>query len=119
MMLLERESEVTRIRDALAAAADGSGSVMLIQGPAGIGKTSMLALAGEIGVQSGTTVLTARGGVLEGDFSFGVVRQLLERTATDAQGRDLFDGAASLAAPVLDPRMMGGQAAAPLDPQAA
>jgi DNA-binding CsgD family transcriptional regulator len=115
--LLERELETATLREVLDAATDGSGSVVVVQGPAGIGKTSLLALAGEMAKESGIEVLTARGGALEGDFSFGVVRQLFERATLDAgeRGRHVLAHAAALAAPVLDPKAAGG----PLEPQAA
>jgi MoxR-like ATPase len=39
--LLERERELDRIRRSLAAAGAGDGGVLLIEGPAGIGKTTL------------------------------------------------------------------------------
>lgn len=49
-------------------------------------------------------MLRARGGELERDFAYGVVRQLLERAvlgAPEAERNALLDGAAALSAPVL------------------
>lgn len=48
--------------------------------------------------------LTARGGPLEQEFAFGVVRQLLERHLSDAEGprrAELLDGPAALVAPAV------------------
>lgn len=41
-LLVERESEVARIAEALESARDGEGSLVLIRGPAGIGKSALL-----------------------------------------------------------------------------
>ena len=76
--LLEREDELGRIDDALGAARGGSGRVLALVGPAGIGKTALLRELADRAWASGTGVLFARGGELEQDFAFGVVRQLFE-----------------------------------------
>ena len=47
--LLEREHELDAVGDALDRLADGQGSMLLIEGPAGIGKTRLLAAATELG----------------------------------------------------------------------
>ncbi len=101
--LLDREDDLGTIDDALAAAEAGSGAVLLIEGPAGIGKTALLehlrVRAGEMGM----TTHSARGGELEAGFGFGIVRQLLETAVlgADTAERDrLLTGAAELAGPV-------------------
>jgi len=76
--LCERESELARVDALLAAARAGRGGMLLITGPAGIGKTALLAAARERADQAGTRVLAGRGGELESGFSFGVARQLFE-----------------------------------------
>ena len=99
--LVERDLEVATIEAALKHAAT-DGRVVLIEGPAGIGKTRLLDVLRREAV--GFDVLAARGGVLERDVAFGVVRQLLEpRLARAAPGdRDaLLAGAAAPAAGVL------------------
>ncbi|MEX2194862.1 MAG: AAA family ATPase [Thermoleophilaceae bacterium] len=109
MALLERETELEILAGAIGAAADGDGSCVVVQGPAGIGKTRLVAAAREQAARSGVRALAARGGELERDFAFGVVRRLFEPVVRE--GRDAtFDGAASLAAPVL-----GTGKAGPLD----
>ena len=45
MALLEREAELDLIAGAVAAAGEGRGSVVMLSGPAGIGKTAVLAEA--------------------------------------------------------------------------
>jgi DNA-binding CsgD family transcriptional regulator len=102
--LLERDDEVGAISERLEATRAGDGSLVVIEGSAGIGKTRLLAearahAAGEL------RVLAARGGELEGDFSFGVVRQLFEQllaTAAPARRAELLAGAAALAAPLFE-----------------
>ena len=82
MAPLERDRELAAIEGAARNAALGNGSVVLIEGPAGIGKSAILdearrRTAGDM------RSLFARGGLLERDFTFGVVRQLLEIAARD------------------------------------
>jgi DNA-binding CsgD family transcriptional regulator len=76
--LLERDREQQILNDMIKRAAAGNGTVAVVQGPAGIGKTSLLAATRTVAVETGMDVLTARGSDLERDFSYGVVRQLLE-----------------------------------------
>ena len=95
--LCEREDELARVDALLTAARAGRGGVMLITGPAGIGKTVLLAAARERAGQAGMRVLAGRGGELESDFSFGVTRQLLEpllASAGVAEREALLAGAA-------------------------
>jgi DNA-binding CsgD family transcriptional regulator len=103
-LLLERERELACIDAAIAAAREGSGRSVVVEGPAGIGKSAVLAAA-RAAVDDGTTrFLRARGAELERDFAFGVVRQLFEpmlHEATPAERDDLLQGPARLAARVL------------------
>ena len=102
--LLERGEELRRIQSALARGADGTGSLLVIEGPAGIGKTALLAAARGGAEKAGMQVLTARGAELEREFAFGVVRQLLEpplAQATAEEGMELLQGPAGLAAEAL------------------
>src|SRR6516165_669291 len=82
--LLERQGELARIDRLLAAARAGRGGVLVITGPAGIGKTVLVTEAGERASRAGMRVLAGRGGELEGGFSFGVARQLFEPLLADA-----------------------------------
>jgi DNA-binding CsgD family transcriptional regulator len=95
--LFERDDELARLGAQLALAAEGDGGLILIAGPAGIGKTSLCEMAAVIAGQAGMRVLSARCGELETGFSFGVVRQLVEpvlTAATAAERKRLLEGAA-------------------------
>ncbi|HET9507738.1 MAG TPA: AAA family ATPase, partial [Gaiellaceae bacterium] len=102
--LVERERELQAVERVLAGARTGSGGAVVFEGPAGIGKSSLLAAARVAATD--LRVLSARGGQLERELPFGIVRQLLEATlvAADRGERDaLLAGAAALARPVLLP----------------
>jgi predicted ATPase len=78
--LYEREDELA----ALAEARAGTGGLVVVEGPAGIGKSRLLAEARADAAGRGMTVLTARGTDLEREAPFGVVAELFAavRTAT-------------------------------------
>jgi DNA-binding NarL/FixJ family response regulator len=95
-MLLDRDSDLAAIGRQLAAVRAGSGRVTVVEGPAGIGKSSLLAAVARFAQADGMTVLRARGGPLEQDAAWGVARQLFGR------GDDAL-GAAALARRALDP----------------
>ncbi|HMH37007.1 MAG TPA: AAA family ATPase, partial [Streptosporangiaceae bacterium] len=101
-VILERDAELAALAAAVAAAEAGHGTLALVEGPAGIGKTTLLRAACRgPGPESpgGPRVLTARGLALEQGFPYGIVRQLLD----PVRGEDgLMDGAAALAARVFD-----------------
>src|SRR5689334_4137901 len=100
--LLERERELAVFDDLLSGDQAGPGLV-LIEGPAGIGKSR---LVGELigrARGAGMRVLMARGAHLERDFPFGVVRQLFEPALADATDRErLLAGAAAPAGAVFE-----------------
>lgn len=100
--LVERELELETVERLLADARAGSGGALVVEGPAGIGKSSLLAAARTAGAPD-LRILSARGGELERELPFGIVRQLLEAVvATDRAEREvLLTGAAALAEPVL------------------
>jgi len=102
--LLERGGELACVEQAIAALARGQGGVLVIQGAAGIGKSTLLYALREQASGQGMQSLTARASELEQAWSFGVVRQLLESRvvrADDVQRAELLAGAARLAGPVL------------------
>jgi DNA-binding CsgD family transcriptional regulator len=99
MRLLEREHELATLEAVLM-----EGGVVIVEGGAGIGKTSLLAAAAERAAELGHEVLRARGSELEAGFAFGVVRQLFERRLALVPGderRALLAGPASAAEQVL------------------
>jgi hypothetical protein len=102
--LLERGEELARIESVLAEARAGRGAFVVIEGPAGIGKTALLAAARTAAKSGGMRVLRSRGAELERDFAFGVVRQLFEpplAEASEHERADLLQAAAGLAAGLL------------------
>lgn len=102
--LLEREEELAVLERALDSAIGGLGAFVFVEGPAGIGKTRLLAEARERGRQRGMRVLTARATELEREFPFGVVRQLVDpvlAVANEAERDDLLAGAAALVRPLV------------------
>lgn len=102
--ILERDAEVARVEGLMAAARSGEGGVLVIEGPAGIGNTRLLAEAEKPARRAGMRVLRAQGSELERGYAFGIARHLVEPAVLDA-GRErraaLLDGAARLAAPIL------------------
>src|SRR4051794_10896387 len=103
-LMLEREAELPRVGGLPAAARDGGGRLVVVEGSAGIGKTRLLAATRKLAELGEFEVLTARGGELEGEFAFGIVRQLFEAplAAATAEERDeLLSGAAGLSASLL------------------
>ncbi len=78
LRLLEREAELAALEAMLAAARLGDGRLVVVEGSVGIGKTRLLAEARALAEAAEFEVLSARGGELEGEFAFGIVRQLFE-----------------------------------------
>jgi len=112
--LIERERELEAFAGVLRRTGDGGSSLVLIDGPAGIGKSRLVAALATAAEQRGIRVLLARAAHLERDFPFGVVRQLFESLLSDPRERErLLAGAAGSAAPVFD--VVGGPSAAPGD----
>ena len=97
-LILGREFELARIDELIDRARAGSGSVAVVEGPAGIGKTALLAQAARQADRSGFSVLQGGAARLERDYAFGVVRQLFARAlGSRSESSDLFVGAARLA----------------------
>ncbi len=90
----------------------------MVEGPAGIGKTVLLAVARGAAGEEGFRVLRARGAELEREFAFGVVRQLVEPVvagASEEERTHLLDGPPGVAARLLG-LAGGGDAAATAAP---
>ncbi len=104
LLLLERQGETARIESALARARSGDGSYVVVEGPAGIGKTALLGAVRTAAAEGGMRILWARATELERDFSFGVVRQLFEPVlseATEEERANLLQAEAGAAAGLL------------------
>lgn len=116
--LLEREHELGQLSRLLDDAAETSrGGLVVVEGPAGIGKTRILEAARQAAGERGMVVLASRASELDREFPFGVVRQLFEpvlRGADEQERARLLHGPAVHAAPLLsggEPR----EATAPTD----
>src|SRR4030095_5171941 len=108
--LLERDKEFLAIDDTIRAALAGDGTAVVLEGPAGIGKTSLLDAARPRGIEAALQVIASHGAFLESDFAFGVVRQLFTPViagASASERQHLLEGAAALANPVVAPEEVG------------
>jgi DNA-binding CsgD family transcriptional regulator len=103
------------VEEVLGAARAATGRLLLVEGHAGIGKTSLLDAAVVRARELGMTVLRSRGSELESDFAFGVALQLFEPllAGADDETRDRhLAGSAALAGPLLErPTSWGGDEA--------
>ena len=105
--LLERDGELAVFGDVLDRVRRGNGAVVLVEGPAGIGKTSLLDACARAGREREMVVLCVRGDLLVQESSFAAIRELL--WAQVGLGRVELDGAARLAKPVFATEpMIGG-----------
>lgn len=77
-LLLERDDQLATLDRLIEEAAQGQARLAVIEGPAGIGKSRLVAEARRRAAEKGFRVLSAQGGELEREFPFGVVRQLFE-----------------------------------------
>ena len=86
--LLEREDELVTLDGVMLDGIAGDPVLGVVEGPAGIGKSRLLASVRDQAGRAGCRVLAARGSELERDYSFGVVRQLFEPLLADGEQRD-------------------------------
>lgn len=84
--ILERDSELARIAEALDGAAAGNGRVIVIEGLAGIGKTRLVRETRDLARQRGFGRLQATGDETETAMAWGVVRQMVERSVSRYRG---------------------------------
>ncbi|HEX4705738.1 MAG TPA: AAA family ATPase, partial [Pseudonocardiaceae bacterium] len=83
--LAERDGELAFLSRALAEGRSGAGSLVLVTGPIGIGRSALLRAAGTMA--DGMTVLRAESAALEQDFGLGVARQLLAAVVANGSPR--------------------------------
>ena len=113
--LLERDAELAAIEGLVETGSGSSGSLLVIEGPPGIGKTALMGEAKALAREAGLQLLSARGSELERSFSYGVVLQLFETflaSRSPTERTELLGGAASLAAPLFEPRQVAAGPAA-------
>jgi DNA-binding SARP family transcriptional activator/tetratricopeptide (TPR) repeat protein/DNA-binding CsgD family transcriptional regulator len=102
-VLVDRDYEVAALRTAFEGVLAGESRAVLVEGPAGIGKSRLLTELRRLATSSNAAVLAARGTEMEREFGFGVVRQLFEPALREPRRRArLFAGSAASAALVFD-----------------
>lgn len=114
-LLVEREDELEALERVGVLAAEQQGALAVVEGPAGIGKSRLLGAHRARLRERRVRVLVARGGELEADVPYGVVRQLFERAV--AADPALLDGAAHAAAPIFSVEADAGPAVADPGPR--
>jgi DNA-binding CsgD family transcriptional regulator len=105
MELLEREGELAMARRLTDGAAEANGALAFVEGPAGVGKSSILRKTVVLAQDRGFDTANARASELEREFAFGLVRQLFEPKLARlgvADRREALSGAAGLAAPLFE-----------------
>ena len=108
--LLERERELAALTKRSTMPRRASGRLVLVEAPAGLGKTALLTAGVEAAGETGFTTLRARASDLERDFAYGCVRQLLDPYVTRLPDDDhdrLFAGAPSLSESLFAPNTVG------------
>jgi DNA-binding CsgD family transcriptional regulator len=103
-LLLERDAELATLRTAVDAAGNRAGAVVIIQGPPGAGKTSLLDAAAVYARSSGVRVLSGRGREMERAVALGLAVDLLAPPVLAAPHQEqtrLLAGRAAPAGPVL------------------
>ncbi|WP_260640171.1 helix-turn-helix transcriptional regulator [Streptomyces angustmyceticus] len=115
-MLLDREAELDL---ADAALRSGRGSLVLVSGPLGVGKSALLDGIGALGAAQGAQHLRASAAPMERGFALGAARQLLEpalRQASPETRARWTSGAAGRALGALEADRPGGTGPSESDP---
>jgi tetratricopeptide (TPR) repeat protein len=117
-VLLEREDQVAALKALVDVAREGGGRFAVIEGSAGMGKTRLLAEARAIAETVGMRGLAARGGELEGEFAYGIVRQLFEPLLASVSldlRAELLSGPAEITEPLFGASQPPGSQQAPAE----
>ncbi|MFJ9626141.1 AAA family ATPase [Streptomyces sp. NPDC101175] len=77
MVLIERETQMERLRELVADCGAGRGNVLCVSGPVASGKTELLHFLGEYAASRGAAVLHATARCTEQGVVFGVLGQIL------------------------------------------
>lgn len=109
--LIERQAPMSTLARVIEDSAAGSGTLAVVEGPAGIGKTRLLReFVKQCEESAEVDVLEASASELERGYPLGVVLRLLERAsrAEDEVAAELFRGHAALAQRVLQGQPVEG-----------
>jgi DNA-binding CsgD family transcriptional regulator len=112
-VLFDRDAERAVLIAALDRALTGRGSVAIIEGAAGMGKTALIGLTTELAVARGLLVLKARGSEIESEVPLITFRGLFEdhlATLTPARRAALLASAAEPLVRAMGPSAGGGVA---------
>ncbi|HSE07540.1 MAG TPA: AAA family ATPase [Nocardioidaceae bacterium] len=108
--LIERVAELAAVKELLSRAAKGTGGSLLLQGPAGIGKSALVEHAKQAAGAAGFAVLSSCPTPVSGALSHGVVRDWLGPHARAGRpGARPFDGPAADLTEVLTSPSSAGQ----------
>lgn len=111
--LLHRDREIAALGRQIGVVRAGSGRLIVIEGPTGIGKSSLLAAVVRNTRAGGVRVLRAWGAPLERDAGWAIARQLFTPIRAGPEWTEVAMGAAALALRALDPplpRALSGDA---------
>ncbi|HJQ05962.1 MAG TPA: AAA family ATPase [Nocardioides sp.] len=114
--IVERDAEQEALREALARAAWGDGGVVVVEGPAGIGKSTLLDVAVQAAGERGFRRLRGGGGEVARAVPFAVARDVLGpalRAGSPWVRDEVLRDAARLALPALEPTPGSGATEAP------
>ena len=100
---MQRSFELAALERQLQQVCAGAGRVIVVHGPAGVGKSSLVRAVAQSASGTGVRVLSAWAGPLEREAGWGVVRQLFGPIAAGPEWGHFGVGAAALARRVLDP----------------
>ena len=100
--LLERDDELAVLGDAVTAAAEGEGRIVVLEGPAGIGKTRLLEAARARALDEDFALLSCRSDPSDREVPLGAVRALLASALSRSEDPELLlEGPAELCLGIL------------------